>query len=273
MEYAPVQPRGSSPPPSDARMREIHRLWDRLSDTHVSQLDEASRHLMTTICEWIGADNAFWVGGLRVTGGATARRDPQRGWRARSVQNLNMSEETKRLIAHAMREQDTKEPPMTTCAVVREAGRFRTYRLRNLVDLAAFRRTAHYATHFAPFKIVDRIWAAFPVNEHVESYYCFDRFRPRRPFTARDEALVGFTLRAIKYFHRELLFSHGLHIAHEPLLPSERRILTALMTERSEKEIAADLGIAYATVHSSVTNILRKFGVNSRVALMTLWLQ
>lgn len=273
MEYAPVQPRSSPPPPSDARMREIHRLWDRLSDTHVSCLDEASRHLMMTIGEWIGADNAFWVGALRVAGGATARHDPQLGWRARSVQNLDGSEKVKQLIAHAMREQETKEAPMTSCAIVRGAGQFRTSRLRNLVDLAAFRQTRHYALHYAPFKIVDRIWAVFPVNEHVESYYCFDRFRPRRPFSARDEALVGFTLRAIKYFHRELLFSHGLPIAHEPLLPSERRVLIALMTEKSEKEIAADLGIAYATVHSSVTNILRKFGVNSRVALMTLWLQ
>jgi len=255
------------------RLAEIYRLWDRLSDTHVSCLDEASRHLMITISEWIGANNAFWVGALRVAGGATARRDPQLGWRALSVQNLDISEKTRQLIAHAMREQETKEPPMTSCAIVRGAGQFRTSRLRNLVDIDVFRQTRHYALHFAPFKIVDRIWAAFPVNEHVESYYCFDRFGPRRPFTARDEALVGFTLRAIKYFHRELLFSQGLHVAREPLLPSERRILMALLTERSEKEIAADLGLAYATVHSAVTNILRKFGVNSRVALMTLWLQ
>ncbi len=259
--------------PSDAQLREIHRLWDRLSDTHVSCLDEASRHLMASICEWIGADNAFWVGGLRVTNGAMARQDPQLGWRARSVQHLHLTDDIKRLIALAMREQETKNAPMTSRAVVREAGRFRTYRLRNLVDLAAFRKTSHYAISFAPLKIVDRIWAAFPVNEHVESYYCFDRYGPRRPFTARDEALTGFTLRAIKYFHRELLFSHGLPIAREPLLPSERRILTALMTEKSEKEIAADLDLGHATVHSLVTSILRKFGVNSRVALMTLWLQ
>jgi len=254
-------------------MPEILHLWDYLSDTHVSRLDEASLHLMRTVGGWIGAEKAFWNGILRIARGPAARRDPQHGWRVRSIQTLQRSGPIDRASAHVLHEQKTGGVPMTNTVLMRDAGRFRACRLRDLVNLPAFRETEHYKHVYAPFEIVDRIFVVFPVNDEVESLYCFDRLEPQARFTPHEVQLVAFALRAIKYFHRELLFSHGLHVAREPLLPSERRIVAALLTDKSEKEIAASLGVAYATVHSSVTTVLRKFNVNSRAGLMTLWLQ
>jgi DNA-binding CsgD family transcriptional regulator len=259
--------------PTARQLPEILRLWDHLSDTHASELDSGSLHLMRTISEWIGADKAFWNGILRIARGASARRDPQHGWRTKSIQTLQRSALIDRASAHVLREQRTGAAPMTICALMAQAGRFRSCRLHELVDLSVFRETDHYKHVFEPFGIVDRIYIAFPVNDEVESLYCFDRFHPQRPFTERERNLAAFALRAIKYFHRELLLSHGLQVAREPLMPSERRILAALLTGKSEKEIAAGLNVSYATVHSAITAILRKFGVNSRAALMTLWLQ
>jgi hypothetical protein len=49
------------------------------------EIDAALAHLMKTLCDWLGADNALWVGGVRMAHGAAARRDPQHGWRGRVV--------------------------------------------------------------------------------------------------------------------------------------------------------------------------------------------
>jgi DNA-binding CsgD family transcriptional regulator len=52
----------------------------------------------------------------------------------------------------------------------------------------------------------------------------------------------------------------------------ERRIVSLLLTDRAEKEIAAELGQKPATTHKYITGILRKFGVRGRTGLMALWL-
>lgn len=52
----------------------------------------------------------------------------------------------------------------------------------------------------------------------------------------------------------------------------ERRVLQGLLSGLSEKRIAAAQGHSYHTTHQYVTAIYRKFGVNSRAALMALWL-
>ena len=52
----------------------------------------------------------------------------------------------------------------------------------------------------------------------------------------------------------------------------ERRLLALLLTDRSEKLIAADLGVTPSTVHTYVRGVLRKFGVSGRNGLISLWL-
>lgn len=61
--------------------------------------------------------------------------------------------------------------------------------------------------------------------------------------------------------------------AQPPLSPQERRVLELLLTDATEKQIAARLGIAESTTHSYVTAVFRKFGVRGRAGLMSLWLQ
>jgi len=65
---------------------------------------------------------------------------------------------------------------------------------------------------------------------------------------------------------------HGLLIAKAPLTPMERRLMSVLLTERVEKEIANELAITLATTHTSITSLFRKFGVSGRSGLTTLWL-
>lgn len=52
------------------------------------------------------------------------------------------------------------------------------------------------------------------------------------------------------------------------LPPSMRRVCAALMTGRSEKQIAADLKLSPHTVHSHVKALYKWFRVHSRAELM-----
>ena len=47
----------------------------------------------------------------------------------------------------------------------------------------------------------------------------------------------------------------------------EREVLRHLVSGRSDRETAAELGISYRTVQGMVTNLMRKVGVRNRVAL------
>jgi len=59
----------------------------------------------------------------------------------------------------------------------------------------------------------------------------------------------------------------------DELAPHERRVLSLLLTEAAEKQIAQQLGLAVSTTHSYITSIYRKLGVRGRAGLMSLWLR
>nr|WP_246500099.1 helix-turn-helix transcriptional regulator [Azospirillum soli] len=79
-------------------------------------------------------------------------------------------------------------------------------------------------------------------------------------------------LRGIKWFHRQVLLSHGLLVAASPLTAAERKVLHLFLTGLPEKLIAERLGRSQHTIHDTVASIYRKFGVSSRSALMAIWL-
>ena len=80
-------------------------------------------------------------------------------------------------------------------------------------------------------------------------------------------------LRGVKWFHRQLMLCQGLLLAKTPLTAVEQKIVSRLLTDKSEKEIAHELGQSFHTTHWYVREIYRKFGVNGRAGLMALWLR
>jgi DNA-binding CsgD family transcriptional regulator len=254
------------------RQRAIHALWDELSDFPASRGDAALMHLKQALLPWIGADYAFWVGAVRIARGAAGRRDPQHGWRARAVAHMHRIPRHATLARKGMREQD-RDPPMTSCAITAGAGTFRVRTMHDgLIDVAAFRRTSHYRIYYDALGVRDRMWVVFPVNRDAESYLVIDRMRSGRRFSAADAELAGYALRGIKWFHRQMLLSHGLPLAGTPLSAAERRVLLMLLGGRPEKEIAAALGLTPGTTHQYAVDVYRKLGVKGRTELAALWL-
>jgi DNA-binding CsgD family transcriptional regulator len=247
----------------------IHTLWDELADFDAAHSDAALAHLMNGLCTLAGAWNIVWVGVVRMD--ANIPGDPVKGWRPRLIRFLNPSPP---LDNHARQEAEKLEQGVVDATTIRNAagaGRFRANRLRDLVGPEWF-ESPYYRVTYQLLGTVDAIWVAFPVNEDAESYFGIFRAPDTPPFTESERDEVAYALRGIKWFHRQLMLSHGLLVVMTPLTPAERRVLHLLLTGLSEKLIAAELGRSYHTTHECVTAIFRKFGVNNRAALMALWL-
>lgn len=258
-----------------AELNKVHQLWDDLAEFPPAQTDRAQLHLMLTLRDWIGADNVRWHAGVRVLHGRAAKDDPMYGWRLRGTRvHLPRSPYRIKLGQGFHRIQKGFDVGMTVRAIAAEAGtQFRAYRMRDgFIDFNAFRKTPYYRTYYRDLGISDRMWICFPLNQDIESLIVLDRHRPARHFTKRQAAWVATAWRGLRWFHRQLLLSHGLLGAQSSLSPGQRRLVQELLTGKPEKEIAVVLGLSVSTTHQYVKAILRHFGVNSRAALMALWL-
>ena len=143
------------------------------------------------------------------------------------------------------------------------------------MDWEAFRQTEHHRLYYERRLVNDRFWCVFPVNADVEVCFCFDRHGPPDPvhfFTAEDAELAETLLGGLGWFHRRLVLSRGVLAGETVPTPAEGRVLRLLLTSQSEKQIAATLGLSVGTTHNRVTTLFKKFGVQSRPELMSLWL-
>lgn len=286
--------RPEAPPPCRAT-DETYALWQRLATFRAAETQDALHHLMEWLVGAIDADNIIWIGAVRALHGAAAESDPFFGWRLRARTPLRPDPESyRRLLKQyydghhygkltpTYYERSHKEKldhvGMTGRASLAGAGRFRVHRWRDgWIDFAAFRRTLHYRLYYQQPGIIDRMTIGFPVNADAESFLLIDRHRRqsgerRRPFTAREAAIAGGAVRGVPQLHRRLLLDHGLLTDDKPLGPAERRVLSGLLSGRTEKQIAAATGQSPATLHKYVTALYKRFGVNGRPALMALWL-
>lgn len=254
----------------NVEMREhIHALWDKLSDFDAAQVDTALSFLLHSLCELVDAQNADWIGVVRLPD--SLPNDPVHGWRPPVVQLLHPNEKFLATVKEQTRKLEFGVADEVPTRVIAMSGQFRACRLCDVAPEGWF-KSDFYRDYYQECGHDDAIYVAFPVNQDAESYFGVFRGNGQPSFTVQERDAVAYTLRGIKWFHRQLLLSHGLLIAEKALTPIERQVLQGLLNGLSEKEVAAAQGHSPHTTHEYVTAIYRKFGVNNRSALMALWL-
>lgn len=259
--------------PADRRLRSrIHQIWDSLAEFDATQTEEGQLFLMRELKELAGADDAVWIGVVRMAHGEVAGRDHQLGWRGRVVVHLEWTDLKREVVSAAMKAQEMDGGVPSSIEMAKLAGRFRTVTLRELHDMKTFIHTEHYKSCFIPFGITDRMWCVFPVNEDCEVAYILDRFGKRPHFTEADKQAVATALRPLKWFHRETMLAHGVMLGDGRLTPRERSLCVRLLGAESEKEIAEAVGLTPATTRSYIQALYKKFGVKGRTGFMALWL-
>lgn len=254
---------------TEADREAIHCLWDSLADFPVAKTDEALVHFMEAVCKQINAGNAFWLGALRMD--STAPTDSLRGWRPRANRYLYPSSAHDEAYRAQVAKMYRCEANEGNKLAVSGAGTFRSYRIRQVMPPAWF-EGEYFKAYHGSRGFHDELYVTFPLHDDCESYFAFHRVGSRKNFTAREEAIAAYAARGIKWFHRQLVLSHGVLLAEGPLSPTQRRIAHLLLTGHSEKEIAIEVGQSPHTTHKHITEIFRKFGVNSRASLMAMWL-
>jgi DNA-binding CsgD family transcriptional regulator len=243
-------------------------MWDELAAFDAAENDAAMRHLLTTVAELVGAQNAYWMGAVQM---GTGERDPLCGWRPRCIEYLRPLPNDQTYSQQRIRSlQKGRTIDEATVAQARRAGTFRACRLRDLVSEEWFQSETYQ--WYLGRSVHDSLTVGVPVSAAAESYYGFLRLQPDNPFTEAECALAYHALRGLTWFHRRLLLGRGLVIAQSPLSPTERRVLAHLLTDKTEKAIAAELELTPSTLHTYVKAILRKFAVSGRSGLVALWL-
>jgi len=252
----------------DATLRErIHCLWDKLAAFEAGDNDHALRHLLGGVAQIIDAQNAYWLGAVRMT---DEERDPMRGWRLRQIRYLHRLPNDGQSSQHRTRWIGKGQIDEASVAHARLAGTYRARRLCDLVSADWFKSDTYQG--FVDRGVHDTLVVGVPVSPLAEVYYGFLRMRPRDPFTEAERDIALYAMRGLTGFHRQVLLSHGLLVARSPLSPMERRVLALLLTDRSEKLIAATLRVSASTAHTYVRDVLRKFGVSGRNGVIALWL-
>lgn len=243
--------------------QETHALWDELADFGVSRCDAALNRLMSTLAERGDFLNVTWAGAVRLSQGKRAESpDVMQRWRVAAAHSL----EGRIPPPHRVWDQMETDPSMEI--PLRDLGRFRTYSFRRDLPEAWF-HSPFYREHYGSHGVEDAMFVGFPLNSDCESHF---GFWSGRVLDDQTLARVAYALRGLKWFHRRLMLSRGLFLASSPLTPTEQKVTHLLLTDASEKQIAHQLKLAESTVHQYVVAIYRKFGVRSRVGLMSLWL-
>jgi DNA-binding CsgD family transcriptional regulator len=256
-------------PISSELAERVHTLWDELADLDGARTDYMLLHLLAALCRLVDAQNASWMGAVRLDD--ILPGDPAHGWRPRNVVYLHPSPPLAESLKALTKNLEQGCVDESTVRNVALAGTFRANRLVDLVSPDWF-ESDYYRCHFLALGRADVIWAGFPLNEDAECYFGIFRDDVHPRFTEAERDTIAYALRGIKWFHRQQMLARGLLMASAPLTPVERAILQGLLSGLAEKQIAAAQGQSYHTTHEYVTNIFRKFGVNNRAALTALWL-
>lgn len=251
------------------RTEDIQPLWDDLADIPANLSDKAIDHLLSTLCTLLDAQNANWFAAVRLP--SIVHDDPIQGWRPRFIHFLHQPPAINKALNEQIEQLETSRVDITTMANVAQAGRYRVNRLADLAPPEWFDGD-YYHRYYLDIGFSDTIWAGCPVNEDAEIYIGVFRDLTQPRFTVAERDRLGIALRGLKWFHRQQLLNHGLLVARSPLTAAERKVLLALLSGQSEKQIASSLEQSYSTTHSHIKAIYRKFGVNNRAALMALWL-
>lgn len=247
----------------------VHNLWDALALLPASQPDEALAHLLATMARLLRSETGYWVGACRLREGNP--EDAMQGWRMGPVFRHKALADGGDQLWRPIKEIPPGHPAEWFLANLASNGRFRSSLLSQFPPGPDF-DAGMYRQNLWGHGYRDALCVATPITERSEVCVSFFRGRQQPDFDEQDLKLACYGLRSLAWFHRRVLLSHGLLLAGKPLTHMERRVLRKLLTDCSEKQIAEELNQKMDTTHKHVGSIYRKFGVNSRAGLMSVWL-
>lgn len=252
-----------------ATVARIFALWDKMTCLEAADVDHALHTLLQDLCDLLAAKTALSM--VAVLMPHLGEEDPAHSWRPRHVTHLHPGPRARANTAQAMRLHEDGTRDITVLNNISHAG---TWRARRLCELAPpeWFESPFYEQFYLRMGRTDAIWVGCPVNTDLELYVGLFRGSGQAPFTPRDSDTALFAMRGLTWFLKRYLLSLGLDLAQAPLTCMERRVLSQLLNGHAQQAIANELSQSLYTTHDHIKSIYRKFNVNTRSALMSLWL-
>jgi DNA-binding CsgD family transcriptional regulator len=253
----------------DSSFIAVSRLWDELAGSEDGDAEASRLHVMARLCDLLGAHDAAWVGAVRAM---VHPDDPLDGWRIAALSYLHTPAMNREILQRMEGRWRRREVDPFNIVSVAGAGHFRVSTLRREMPAAWF-DDDYYRDFYASRGIFDALSASTPVTPDAESCFVFHRDEKAGAFGDAEIDLASYALYGRIRRHRAWMLARGLLVASKPLTPTERRVLGHLLSAEPEKQIAGRLELSSTTTHDHVKSIYRKFGVGTRAALMSLWLE
>lgn len=251
----------------------VYEIWDKLAEYPANQPQKSLKFLLESLSKLINADHGYWLSAIRMDD-VDEQNDLMCGWRPGPIFYYKELLLDKAVYEHGKKHMHAGKIEgigETTINHLKHTGKFRSVLLRDLVSPKYF-ESGHFEVFYKSRNITDALFVVAPVNVSTEVYFGFNRVGQTAPFNEAERDLAATALRGLNWFHKRVLLSHGLLVAEKALTPTEKKVMHMLLSDLPEKEIADRLGQKQATTHKHISNIYRKFNVNSRAALMTIWL-
>jgi DNA-binding CsgD family transcriptional regulator len=221
--------------------------------------DTQKRRALEGMAALVGAQVGVWlyVDGA-TTGSITLRRSVDLGWAGDA--------ERKAFLAYIERDQRVVVDPSLAPAARAMTGVMSTFTREQLLDDRAWYGSEHVQRFRRAGGVDSFIYATYAPGGDTITAFSLHRAWGERPFSERERRLV-------ELFHSECTFLHEPPGDLPPavlrgLAPRLQETLRGLARGRSEKQLAADVGLSLHTVHDYVKALHRHFGVHSRSELL-----
>ncbi|HET8850841.1 MAG TPA: helix-turn-helix transcriptional regulator [Marinobacter sp.] len=247
----------------------IYALWDQLAAFPASETRASLDHVLDGVGRLIDAHHAIWFSMIRLQ--EKSPDDPMLGWRMGPFHSFRELPLDMDLYKQEAKKVDMGKPTPCMVSNIKLAGNFRASIIRERMSEGYIESSYFKATHTAR-GVRDSIAVVSSLNADTEVYCVFYRLLDQSNFNRTDLAIASSALRGLNWFQRRVMLSYGLSLADKPLTRTERRVTRHLLTDMPEKQIAERLDQSHATTHKHINSIYRKFNVNSRSALMAIWL-
>lgn len=248
--------------------RRLADLWHEVGEVAPGDVESLATLLLTRLTELIGSREGYVVFGK-----SAPRPDPgqqHRDWQPHLMSTPLSDPRDIALVMEFMSQRDY-EGDLHAEHLLETRGELRACSLRERVSLPDYFDSPG-GWLWSTLDIGDRLTGVLPVADGLELLVGVDRPRSDRCFSEREALLIREALRGMVRPVRNVARAHGLLEARAPLSAREHEVLRHLLSGRSEKQIADDVGLTHGSTHQVVVRVYRKFGVQSRAELMALWI-
>lgn len=250
----------------------VELLWRKFLAIPINSPDLTLQWLLEELKSLCLAQQSTCVLCLNDMSPSLRRSDPRLGWRA--VAWIPSATNPFQDMTYAKRwaEQPSNiENNECYLGVIRDAGTTRAMLMDDVMP-GATPEMARKDGLYRYYQVQDRLVGIHAVSPSLEIYFYLDRETGEK-FGTLERDQLQYILEGLGPFCRRLAFSYGALDGQSKLSPRERETFLFLLGDKSEKEIAAEMGLSLRSAHQNVVAVYRKLGFSSRASLMSSWME